>query len=144
MLTVIGATAHGVVVTAPANMSAFSGFATTGDSDASPDGTASQFLLLRGLEPGVTEELLAKGAAKLYKIKVATPPAEAHGTRKPKISSTKNDVGLGAKPDSLQRVLLIRDRKNNDSWRYGFAEFTSVDDAQAAMAKYKASEKFTI
>ena len=41
-------------------------------------------------------------------------------------------------------MLLIRNRKTDDSWRYGFAEFNSAEDAQAAMAKYKASEKFTI
>lgn len=51
---------------------------------------------------------------------------------------------MGAKDGSLRRVLLIRDRESNDSWRYGFAEFNSVEDAQAAMAKYQASEKFTI
>ncbi|PQE05955.1 hypothetical protein CJF30_00004900 [Rutstroemia sp. NJR-2017a BBW] len=135
-------TAHGVVVT-QGNMSSFSGFATTGDSDASPDDTASQFLLFRGLEPGVTEELLAKGVCKLYKTK-ATTPTDSQPAKKPKISSTSNDASLGAREGSLQRVLLVRDRKTNDSWRYGFAEFGSVEDAQNALAKYKATEKFTI
>ncbi|CAG8982971.1 hypothetical protein HYALB_00003550 [Hymenoscyphus albidus] len=127
-------------------MSSFSGFATTGDSDVSPDGIASQFLLLRGLEPGVNEELLAKGACKLYKTKATTPPKDTHPTKKAKIvsTSTSNDSSLGAKEGSLRRVLLIRDRRTNDSWRYGFAEFNTVEDAQAAMAKYKASDKFTI
>lgn len=143
LLTSIGATAHGVVV-AQTNISAFSGFSTTGDSDASPDGTASQFLLLRGLEPGVTEELLAKGVGKLCKIKAGTPPTEAHSIKKRQIASTTTDASLGAKDGSLRRVLLVRDRKSNDSWRYGFAEFSTVEDAQAAMTKYKASEKFTI
>ncbi|PQE31752.1 hypothetical protein CJF32_00005072 [Rutstroemia sp. NJR-2017a WRK4] len=135
-------TAHGVVVT-QGNMSSFSGFATTGDSDASPDDTASQFLLFRGLEPGVTEELLAKGVCKLYKTKSITP-TDSQPAKKPKISSTSNDASLGAREGSLQRVLLVRDRKTNDSWRYGFAEFGSVEDAQNALAKYKATEKFTI
>lgn len=138
-----GATAHGVVV-AQSSISAFSGFATTGDSDASPDDTASQFLLLRGLEPGVNEELLAKGVSKLIKTKASTPPVEALGSKKRQIASTTNDASLGAKTGSLQRVLLVRDRKTNDSWRYGFAEFSTVEDAQAAMVKYKALEKFTI
>lgn len=124
-------------------MSSFSGFATTGDSDASPDSSPSQFLLLRGLEPGVNEELLAKGVSKLYKTK-PDMPAVIQGTKKTKISSTSNDSSLGAKEGSLQRVLLVRDRKSNDSWRYGFAEFSTVEDAQAAMAKYNASDKFTI
>jgi RNA recognition motif-containing protein len=125
-------------------MSPFSGFATTGDSDVSPDGTASQFLVLRGLEPGVNEELLAKGVSKLYRTKASTPPNDGQATKKTKISSTTNDASLGAKDGSLRRVLLVRDRKTNDSWRYGFAEFNTVDDAQAAMVKFNASEKFTI
>jgi RNA-binding protein 5/10 len=139
----IGATARGVVV-AQTNISAFSGFATTGDSDTSPDGIASQFLLLRGLEPGVSEELLAKGVSKLIKTKTNTPPTDAQTVAKKKIASTSNDASLGAKEGSLRRVLLIRDRKSNDSWRYGFAEFNTVEDAQAAMAKYKASDRWTI
>lgn len=121
-----------------------SGFATTGESDASTDGTASQFLLLRGLEPGVNEELLARGVCKLYKTKPSTPPGDGQATKKTKIVSTSTDASLGAKNGSLQRILLVRDRKSNDSWRYGFAEFGTVEDAQAAMAKYKASDKFTI
>lgn len=144
MLNVLGATAHGVVV-AQGNISSFSGFAATGDSDVSPDGTASQFLLLRGLEPGVNEELLAKGVMKLYKTKTTnTPPGDVPAAKKPKIASTSNDSSMGAKDGSLRRVLLVRDRKSNDSWRYGFAEFNTVEDAQAAMTKFKASEKFTI
>jgi RNA-binding protein 5/10 len=141
----LGATAHGVVV-AQGNISSFSGVAATGDSDASPDGTASQFLLLRGLEPGVNEELLAKGVIKLYKTKATTTalPGDFPLAKKTKITSTSNDSSMGARDGSLRRVLLIRDRKSNDSWRYGFAEFNTVEDAQAAMTKYKASEKFTI
>ncbi|KAG9230866.1 hypothetical protein BJ875DRAFT_471033 [Amylocarpus encephaloides] len=135
--------AHGVVL-GQANISSYSGFATTGDSDASPDETASQFLLLRGLEPGVNEELLAKGVIKLYKTKAGTPPKDTHTTKKTKIASTSNDSSLGAKEGSLRRVLLVRDRKSDDSWRYGFAEFNTVEDAQAAVAKYKALDRFTI
>jgi RNA-binding protein 5/10 len=123
-------------------MSIFSGFATTGDSDVSPDNTASQFLLLRGLEPGVSEELMAKGVIKLYKSQA--DPSETHVAKKTKIASTSNDASFGAKEGSLRRVLLVRDRKSNESWRYGFAEFGTVEDAQAAMAKYNAAEKFTI
>lgn len=125
-------------------MSSFSGLATTGDSDASPDGNASQFLLLRGLEPGVNEELLAKGVSKLYKPQSTTPPADGPSAKKTKIASASNDASLGAKEGSLRRVLLIRDRHSNDSWRFGFAEFNTVEDAQAAMAKYNTFEKFTI
>lgn len=141
-MTDLGSTAQGIVM-AQGNQSALSGFVTTGDSDASPDGTASQFLLFRGLEPGVTEELLAKGVRKLLKIRSNDPQNTIPPARKSKISST-SDGSLGAREGSMRRVLLVRDRKTNDSWRYGFAEFSTVEDAQAAMLKYKSLDKFTI
>ncbi|ELR02694.1 hypothetical protein VC83_08435 [Pseudogymnoascus destructans] len=137
--------ATGIVgVATQANVSAFSGVTTTGDSDVSPDNQASQFLLFRNLEPGVTEELLAKAMTKLYRVKGSTTPPETQANKKPKMMSTSTDANLGAKEGSLMRVFLVRDRKTNESWRYGFAEFGSVDDAQAAMAKYNSSDKFTI
>ncbi|KFY75830.1 hypothetical protein V498_09903 [Pseudogymnoascus sp. VKM F-4517 (FW-2822)] len=137
--------ATGIVgVATQANVSAFSGVTTTGDSDVSPDNKASQFLLFRNLEPGVTEELLAKAVTKLYRVKGTTTPPETQANKKPKMMSTSTDANLGAKEGSLMRVFLVRDRKTDESWRYGFAEFGSVDDAQAAMAKYNSTDKFTI
>ncbi|RKF71786.1 putative RNA-binding protein C57A7.13 [Golovinomyces cichoracearum] len=136
-------TAQGIVM-AQGNQNVSSGFVTTGDSDASPDGTASQFLLFRGLEPGVTEELLAKGVRKLLKAKAENILSDASVSKKSKSCITANDTSLGAREMSMRRVLLVRDRKTNDSWRYGFAEFSSVEDAQAAMTKYKSLDKFTI
>ena len=100
-----------------------------GASDASPNGTPSQFLLLRGLEPTVTEDLLAKGVAKLYKPSRKPSPPLANTSKKgsAKIASTTGDVNLGAKEGSLRRVLLVRSRKTNESWRYGFAEFAAIE-----------------
>lgn len=140
-----------------------SNFTNSGDSDASPDATPSQFLLLRGLEPTVTEDLLAKGVAKLYKP-IGESSSHAPSTSKKtgaKVASTTGDANLGAKDGSIRRVLLVRDRKSNDSWRYGFAEFGTVEvsslcirwrvnilrthqDAQAALTRYNSFEKFTI
>lgn len=138
-------------------------FLNSGDSDASPDVAPSQFLLLRGLEPTVTEELLAKGVAKMYKPSGGSSPPTATASRKggAKVASTTGDANLGAKDGSIRRVLLVRDRRNDESWRYGFAEFATVDvrdsngleslyahmvlqDAQAALIKYNSFEKFTI
>lgn len=121
-----------------------SNFLNSGASDVSPDGTASQFLLFRGLEPSVTEDLLAKGAAKLIKPskKGSLLPHSKKGNAK--VASTTGDTNLGAREDSLRRVLLIRSRRNNESWRYGFAEFATVEDAQAALIRYNSFEKFTI
>ena len=102
---------------------------SSGASDASLDGTASQFLLLRGLEPTVTEDLLAKGVAKLYKPSRKSSPSIANALKKgnAKVASTTGDSNLGAKEGSLKRVLLVRSRKTNESWRYGFAEFATVE-----------------
>ena len=104
-------------------------FVNSGDSDVSPDGLPSQFLLLRGLEPTVSEDLLAKGVAKLYKPSGHASTSNASATKKgnAKVASTTGDANLGAKDGSLRRVLLVRDRQTNESWRYGFAEFGMVD-----------------
>ena len=103
-------------------------YLNSGDSDVSPNGTPSQYLLLRGLEPTVTEDLLAKGVAKLYKpSRKSTPPAPTSKKSNAKVASTTGDANLGAKEGSLRRVLLIRDRRSNESWRYGFAEFATID-----------------
>lgn len=104
-------------------------YMNSGDSDASPDGTPSQFLLIRNLEPTVTEDLLAKGIAKLYKPGRRSSPPVATASKKTnsKVASTTGDANLGAKEGSLRRVLLVRDRRNNESWRYGFAEFATIE-----------------
>lgn len=98
-----------------------------GDNDAAPNHEPSQFLLFRGLEPSVTEELLAKGVSKLYRPAPndsdSTPGNQKKGA---KVASTTGDANLGARDGSIRRVLLVRDRKSNDSWRYGFAEFAAV------------------
>ena len=103
-------------------------FLNSGDSDVSPDMTPSQFLILRGLEPTVTEDLLAKGVAKLYKPNErASSTVSTSKKGNAKVASTTGDANLGAKDGSLRRVLLVRDRRSNESWRYGFAEFGTVD-----------------
>lgn len=116
-----------------------------GDNDAAPDGQPSQFLLFRGLDSSVTEELFAKGAAKLYKPSSANNEGVADNIKKgAKVASTTGDANLGARQGSIRRVLLVRDRKTNASWRYGFAEFASAQDAQAALQRLNSFEKFTI
>ena len=83
--------------------------------------------MFRGLESSVTEELLAKGVAKLYKPASGGNDNSANSQKKgAKVASTTGDANLGAREGSIRRVLLVRDRKSNESWRYGFAEFASV------------------
>jgi RNA recognition motif-containing protein len=112
----------------------------TGEGDVSVQGVPSQFVVVRGLEPGVTEQVLAKGVAKLYKV---VDPGGADAPKKT-IVSTTSSVNLGARDGSIHRVFVVRDKGTDDSWRFGFAEFHSVEDAQAAIAKFKSLDKFTI
>lgn len=115
-----------------------------GDNDASPDNAPSQFLLVRGLELSVTEELFAKGVAKLNKPAGSTQSSSSSLKKTAKVASTTGDANLGAKEGTLRRVLLVRDRRSNESWRYGFAEYATIEDAQAALTRYNSFERFTI
>lgn len=100
----------------------------TGDNDASPDNTPSQFLLLRGLEPSVSEEVLVKGVSKLYKPSSSQSQGTQNVPKKSaKVASTTGDSNLGAREGSIRRIFLVRDRRTSDSWRYGFAEFATVE-----------------
>ncbi len=61
-----------------------------------------------------------------------------------KVASTTGNANLGAKKGTLRRVLLVKDRRSNESWRFGFAEFATVEDAMAALTRYNSFDKFTI
>lgn len=118
----------------------------TGETDEDLRQNPSQFIVIRDLEPSVTEELLAKGVMKLFREEAPQP---ARDPSKPanKLKSTAlttSSAGLGATPGSLRRVFLIRDRRTGESWKYGFAEFATIDDARGAIAKFNASPRFTI
>ncbi|KAI5292665.1 hypothetical protein KEM52_006163 [Ascosphaera acerosa] len=114
-----------------------------GDSDVAPDGIPSQFLLFRGLDSGLTEDHFAKGVAKLYKP-ANSAVSQSGGKAGAKVSSTTGNSNLGAREGSVRRVLLVRDKRSDESWGYGFAEFATVNDAQAALARYNSFSVFTI
>lgn len=106
----------------------------------------SQYVVIRDLGPSVTEQVLASGVMKLFLDTNSDRSKEAPSTTN-KLKSTAptaGTAGLGAKPGSLRRVFLMRDRRSNDSWKYGFAEFATVEDAMGAVAKFRASTRFTI
>lgn len=134
----------------PDNMPRFSGYGhgpiLTGETDEDPQNTPSQFVVLRDLEPSVTEEVLAKGVMKLFREDAPAPAKDTtkNGNKLKSTAPTAGNLTLGATPGSLRRVFLIRDRRTNDSWRYGFAEFATIEDAKGAVAKYNALPKFTI
>ncbi len=86
-----------------------------------------------------------KGVSKLNKPGTnAAQKDDTSGKKGAKVASTTGDANLGAKDGTLRRVLLVRDRKSNESWRYGFAEYASVEDAQAALTRYNSFDRFTI
>lgn len=74
----------------------------------------------------MNEELLAKGITKLYKPSHSgeTASAAKKGT---KVASTTGDSNLGAREGSIRRVLLVRDRRTDESLCFGFAEFATVE-----------------
>ncbi|KAI1870704.1 uncharacterized protein JN550_004850 [Neoarthrinium moseri] len=116
-----------------------------GISDECPQQAPSQFLVVRNLPPSVSETTLATGIKKLYVAKEDEPKQPAGAPTKLKSTvPVGNTSGLGAKAGSLARVFVIRDRQSDVTCRYGFAEFSSLDDARAAMAKFNASPQFTI
>lgn len=116
-----------------------------GKSDECPQQTPSQFLVVRNLPPSISETVFAAGIKKLYVAKEEEPKQAVGAPIKLKSTAPiGNTTGLGARPGSLARVFVIRDRHTDASCRYGFAEFTHIDDARAAMAKFNASSQFTI
>lgn len=116
-----------------------------GKSDECPQQTPSPFIVIRDLPSSANENTLSNGIKSLYVAK-SDEPKQIPGAP-PKLKSTApvgNTSGLGAKPGSLVRVFLIRDRSSEISCNYGFAEFSTLEDARAALAKYNATPQFTI
>lgn len=86
----------------------------------------------------MTEELLAKGVAKLYRPNSeGTPGNQKKGA---KVASTTGDSNLGARDGSIRRVLLVRDRRSNESWRYGFAEFATIQVCRFKLMVFRANK----
>lgn len=115
----------------------------TGETDECPQQFPSQYLVIRGLDPSISEEMFAEGVKKLYVEAKPEPKKETQNKLK-STAPTANTASLGAKPDSLRRVFLVRDKSNDEAMRYGFAEFATLEDAQGAVAKFRASPNITI
>ncbi|KAI1359103.1 hypothetical protein F5Y08DRAFT_332584 [Xylaria arbuscula] len=116
-----------------------------GQSDECPQQTPSQFVVIRGLAPSTNETTLAAGVKKLYMSKEDEPKQTASvPTKLRSTAPIGNTHGLGAKAGSLIRVFMVRDKMSEISCNYGFAEFSTLDDARAAVAKYNAHPQFTI
>ncbi|GJC97474.1 G-patch domain-containing protein [Colletotrichum higginsianum] len=115
----------------------------TGESDAAD--TPSQILVFFPLATAVNEDVFSAGASKLQLVQ---KPAASRGSGdQPKLKSTAptgDASGYGARPGSLHRTFLMRDQDTNESFNFGFAEFWTVEDALAAMQKFKMMREFTI
>lgn len=95
------------------------------------------------MDPTITEEGLADGVKQLY-VEAKQEPKKDTQNKLKSTAPTANTANLGAKQDSLRRIFLIRDKRTDEPMRYGFAEFATLEDAQGAVAKFKASPKFNI
>ncbi|SPO00214.1 related to RNA binding motif protein [Cephalotrichum gorgonifer] len=118
--------------------------ALTGETDASND--ASQFLVVYPLDACVTEEVLEFGMKKLEVVEKQQVSKDSGVPAKPLKSTapTGDATGYGARRGSLHRVFLIRDKSSGQTLKYGFAEFWTLEDAMAALTKFRMSRSFTI
>lgn len=86
-------------------------------------------------------------AREMKRLELEKPePAKATASA-PKLKSTaptSTGQGYGASQGSLHRVFLMRDAQTNETFKYGFAEFWTVEDATAAVKKFTMARNFTI
>ncbi|TWU75148.1 hypothetical protein ED733_003441 [Metarhizium rileyi] len=116
----------------------------TGAADIADGAEAvSQILVVYPLASFVTEDMLGKDLRLLEKSE--EPKSLASGPTKLKSTAPGADVSrYGAKPKSLHRVFLMREVSSGESFKYGFAEFWTLEDAAAAMTKFRMSRSFTV
>ncbi|KAF4345983.1 RNA binding motif [Fusarium beomiforme] len=115
----------------------------TGMADASD--VPAQILVIYPLASFVTEDMLANDMKQLELVKPDTTKDTSNGAPKLKSTAPTGDTtGYGARPGSLHRVFLMRDANTNESFKYGFAEFWTLEDAAAAMTKFQKSRSFTV
>lgn len=115
----------------------------TGVADAAD--VPSQILVVYPLASFVNENMLADDMKRLELVKPENPKDSSNGAPKLKSTAPTGDTtGYGARPGSLHRVFLMRDVNTNESFKYGFAEFWTVEDATAAMTKFRKSRSFTV
>ncbi|KAH7176653.1 hypothetical protein EDB81DRAFT_773232 [Dactylonectria macrodidyma] len=115
----------------------------TGVTDAA--NVPSQILVVYPLAPFVNEDMFVTDIKKLEVEKTDSTKDSSNGA--PKLKSTAptgNTAGYGARPGSLHRVFLMRDTHTDESFKYGFAEFWTLEDAAAAVTKFHKSRSFMV
>jgi RNA-binding protein 5/10 len=106
----------------------------------------SQILVIYPLHQSVTEEDFAALVKKL-ELDEKPVPTPKNPNDPPKLKSTAptgDTTGYGAKPGSIYRIFLMRDRGSNESLKYGFVEFWTMEEATAAVTKFQVARNFTI
>lgn len=115
----------------------------TGMADASD--VPAQILVVYPLASFVTEDMLANDMKRLELVKPEKDKDTSNSAPKLKSTAPTGDTtGYGARPGSLHRVFLMRDASTDESFKYGFAEFWTVEDATAAVTKFQKSRSFTV
>ncbi|UKZ56636.1 hypothetical protein TrVGV298_010476 [Trichoderma virens] len=105
----------------------------------------TQILVVYPLTAFVNEDMFA---ADMKRLELEKPdPASQKLVPGSKLQSTApadRAARTGARAGSLHRVFLMRDPNTEESVKYGFAEFWTVQDAVDAMAKIKLLPSFTV
>ncbi|KAL7910117.1 hypothetical protein GGI35DRAFT_447895 [Trichoderma velutinum] len=105
----------------------------------------TQILVVYPLTAFVNEDMFAADMKRLELEKL--DPASQKLVPGSKLQSTApadRAARTGARPGSLHRVFLMRDPNTEESVKYGFAEFWTLQDAIDAMAKIKLLPSFTV
>ncbi|KPM37885.1 hypothetical protein AK830_g8674 [Neonectria ditissima] len=115
----------------------------TGATDAA--NVPSQILVVYPLPPFVNEDMFTNDIKRLELEKVDNARDNSNGAPKLKSTAPTGDTSrYGARPGSLHRVFLMRDTNSDESFKYGFVEFWTLEDAAAAVAKFQKSRSFTV
>ncbi|KAK6447028.1 hypothetical protein FP744_10003278 [Trichoderma asperellum] len=105
----------------------------------------TQILVVYPLPAFVNEGMFA---ADMKRLELEKPDAAsqklASGSKLQSTAPADRAARTGARPGSLHRVFLMRDPNTEESAKYGFAEFWTLQDAVDAMAKIKLLPSFTV
>ncbi|KAL7823400.1 hypothetical protein V8C26DRAFT_386402 [Trichoderma gracile] len=105
----------------------------------------TQILVVYPLLAYVTEEMFAADMKRL-ELEKPDPASQklAPGSKLQSTAPADRAARTGARPGSLHRVFLMRDSVTDESVKYGFAEFWTLQDAVEAMAKIKLLPSFSV
>ncbi|KAL7925898.1 hypothetical protein ACQKWADRAFT_283360 [Trichoderma austrokoningii] len=105
----------------------------------------TQILVVYPLAAFVNEDMFAADMKRLELVKPDTASQKlASGSKLQSTAPADRAARTGARPGSLHRVFLMRDPSTEESAKYGFAEFWTLQDAVDAMAKIKLLPSFTV